>query len=304
MNLKKIACVFVFSLLFAAIAGAQNRPEWVDNPGKTFFNQEIYAVGSGKTLKEAQSDARANIVKFFETNVNSKFQGSLSGMNERSDRLSRAEIEETTKGIIKGINIAKVYQDKDGFYALAVLDKERVVNEIVYDIDQLDSKMRTLLEAADAKNGSQIERMYLKREDLNKKHLFLTGEQASEKVKYDEIFKASKGAKPLSFYLAFVEDRKIAGDPFIKNKLIKFINDDGYIVSSDIEKADRVMTVYVALQEQYMNVSGFKKYKTSFRIECKEGSKTIGSISNEYTETGRTLEQIYERSLSLFIGFC
>ena len=300
MNLNKIVCALIFASAFAVNANAQSRPDWVDNPGKTFFNQEIYAVGSGKTLNEAQSDARANIVKFFETNVNSKFQSAQSGSNNSFDNLSRAEIEETSRGIIKGINITKVYQGKDAFYALAVLDKERSVKEILYDIDQLDAKMRTLLDSGDAKNAAQLERMYLKREELNRKHLFLTGARVTEKVKYDEIFRVSKDAKPLSFYLAFVEDKLVAGNPVIKNKLTKFINDEGFVVAGDIEKADRVITVYVAVQEQYINVSGFRKYKISFRIECKEGSKTIGSIAEEYTETGRTLDQVYERALSLF----
>ena len=103
---KRIISALLLAIFFTSLSYAQ-RPDWIDNPGKTFFSGDIYAVGTGKTLNAAQSDARAGILKFFETQINSKFQASLTGADDISTRLSKEEIEESAKGIVKGISITK-----------------------------------------------------------------------------------------------------------------------------------------------------------------------------------------------------
>lgn len=298
--------VLTVNLLFllSAAVFSQTRPDWIDNPGKTFVNQEIYAVGFDKTLKAAQSEARANILKYFETNINSSFQAELSGQNDVSTRLSKEEMQENASGIVKGIIISKTYQDKDGFYVLAVLDKRKTINEIGHDIEALDAKMQILLENADSSNAAQLKKMYLKREDLNRKYLFLTGTQVREKISYGDVFNALKEKAPLSFYIAVKEGRgQSKGITPLKNAVIKLINGEGYVVSSNIEKADRIITLYITLEEQYLNVQGFEKWKTTFRLECRDGSRGIGVVTNEYTDTGRSIDQIYEKALSQFLPY-
>jgi hypothetical protein len=292
------------SLIFFALPSEAARPEWVDNPGILFPKGEIYALGYGKTLSAAQSDARAGIVKYFETEVNSKFQGSLTGQDDVSTRFSKEEIEENAKGILKGVSITKTYQENGEFYALAVLDKTKTIKELVYEIDQLDAKMKILVDNdLDDKNKlASLEKMFLKRGELNKKHIFLAGNPVKEKVDSSTVLNALKDQKPLSFYLVFKEGREIGITP-TKNKLVKMIVDKGFTIANNIEKADRIVTFYATLEEQYLNVEGFVKYKVTFRIECRDGSTTIGAVTKEYMDTGRTIDQVFEKALSQFLPF-
>jgi hypothetical protein len=179
-----------------------------------------------------------------------------------------------------------------------VLDKAKVATELEHEIDNLDDKMQVLLE--DGSAGVQLEKMYLKREELNKKYLFLTGKSITPKVKYGDVFKKTKSNKKLSFYISFPQKEYA---PALNNRLVKAITDNGYVVSSDIERAGRVLKVSVLPEEQYMNVAGFVKYKVNFKIETKGGSKTLGTIAESYTETGRSAEQIYSKTADQFSGY-
>jgi hypothetical protein len=295
--MKKIKLILLSILFFCASANAQSRPDWIDNPSASFKSNEIYAVGTGESARAASADARANILKYFQTNIDSKFSGSLRGENNTATKLSQADIAETTNGIIKGINITNTYKDKDGFYALAVLDKKKTINELDYEIDQLDSKMKILSEDKSPSNSSQLEKMYLLRAELNKKYMFLTDTSIKEKVTYEDIFKSNQEREKLNFYIAIKDDYGIAQ---LKNKLSSLINENGNTSSNDIGRANRILTCHITLEKQYMKVDGFEKYKVNFRIENKNGSSVVGVIAQSYTETGRDIEQIYEKAFAQF----
>ncbi|MDR3049831.1 MAG: LPP20 family lipoprotein [Elusimicrobiota bacterium] len=300
-KLEKLALSVILSIIFCADIYSQERPKWIDNPDTIALNN-IAAVGTGKTQNEANANARAEILKYFEVNVSQKFEGSLSGKDDISTKLSKEEVAETASAIIKGISISKTYKDAEGFYALAILDKRKAINELSYEIDALDSKMKILLDDGDSAYSAQLKKMYLKREELNKKHIFLADKPIGAKVKYEDIFKSGKNREPLNFYLAF-KDASFAGITPLKNKLSSLIINSGFTTSSDIERANRVMTVFITYLQEYMNVAGFEKWKFTFRIECKDGSKAVGIVTEEYVETGREIMQAYGKALNKFSAY-
>ena len=162
--------------------------------------------------------------------------------------------------------------------------------------------MEILLAELDDKQLESLEKMFLKRVELNKKHILIADRSVKEKIPQETILAALKNKKPLSFYLVFKEGVE-AGITPTKNTLTKMINDNNQTVAHDIEKADRIVTFYETLEEQYLNVAGFMKLKVTFRIECRDGSQTISSVTKEYIETGRNTAQIYEKALSQFLPF-
>jgi hypothetical protein len=303
MKKLKLSLFIILLSAFNAAIGADVRPEWIDNPESGFFNKEIFAVGFGETLKEAQSSARAEILKYFETNITASFTGSLSADDAKTSKLSREDIEETTNGIIKGIVITNTYKDKDGFYALAVLDKEKTINELAYEISKLDSEMKLLLEDEASANTSQLKKLYLQRAEINKKYMFLTDKTVEEHVKYEDIFKKAKSQGELSFYLSFKSKGYSEAATILQNKLSVLITDNGSTVSDDIKLANRVLATYITLDKQYLNVGGFLKYKVSFRIECKNGKQVLGALSESYSEAGRSVEQIYDKAVEQFLNY-
>lgn len=186
---KFILSVFLFTSfsLFAQAYGAE-RPLWIDNPGISFSKDDIYAVGSGANLNEAKSNARLEILKYFETNINSKFQGSMNADDKTTTKSTQEEIIETASGILKGIKITNTFKDRDGFYALAVLDKKKTLAELEYEIERIDTQMQTLSQNGDLNN--MLGKIYEKRENLNRKYLFLSGKSIGAKIKYDDIYKS------------------------------------------------------------------------------------------------------------------
>ncbi|MDR1952844.1 MAG: LPP20 family lipoprotein [Elusimicrobiota bacterium] len=301
---KFIAALFCFVLFFSAVnlSYGQAGADWINDPegAGVVSSKDIYAVGEGTSLSAAQADARAGILKVFETNIDSRFSGSLSGnVDGESQRLSKEEIQETSKGIVKGITISKTYQGGGKFYALAILDKQKTINELAYDIENLDAKMQILLEAADPATINQLKKMHAQRDDMNRKYLFLTGKSIPATISAKDIDDVSKKVQPLSFYLAFTEGYSKGITP-LRNNLTRLILNHGFTIANNITTADRALTIWITLEQDDINVTGFEKWTTTFRIENKSGSKSIGVVSQEYSETGRSIDQCFNKSLAKF----
>jgi hypothetical protein len=293
------AKIFVLCLFITANAFAKT-PDWVDKTDGVCSSDDICAVGSGDSLNSAKSDARANILKYFETNINSKFQSNLTLNNEEIKELDFDDLSETANGIIKGIKITQTHNDGKIFYALAVLNKKKAGNEIKFDMEKLDAKMQTLLEDGSPSTALQLEKMFSKREEMNKKHLFLTDKSIPEKVKYKDVYE-NKSVNRLSFYISLEGEGLPAGElSGLKNKLSSIITDSGNGISKNAETADRILYGEVILAEEYVKVEGFKKLRVMFRLESKNDGASVGVLENEYVETGRDLDQISRKTFRQF----
>jgi hypothetical protein len=293
------AKIFVLCLFFVINAFAKT-PDWVEKTADACSSDEICAVGDGDSLNSAKSDARANILKYFETNINSRFQSNLTLNNEEIKELNSDELSETAKGIIKGIKITQTHDDNKFFYALAVLDKKKMADEIKFDVEKLDAKMQTLLEDGSPSTALQLEKMFSKREEMNKKHMFLTDKSIPEKVKYKDVYK-NKSVNRLSFYISLEGEELPMGElSSLKNKLSSIITNSGNKVSKNAETADRILSGRVTLAEEYIKVEGFKKLRVMFRLESENDGASVGVLENEYVETGRDISQIIGKTFRQF----
>jgi hypothetical protein len=269
-NLRTFLLTCIFTIL-ALNSYAEERPLWIDNPGMTFSKNDIYAVGNGKDLSEAKSNARAEIMKYFETNISSKFQGNMSATEESTDKTSQEQLSETTGGIIKGINITNTYKDKDGFYALAVLDKKKTIAELEYEIENLDSKMQVLQENGDM--SGQIGKVYADRERLNKKYMFLTGNSIISKIKYEDVFKSTlqtheDSAKRNRGNIGKIQVKVIPESLGFKTQLTNYLRELGYNINP------MGKTVFVKAEE----------------IDCTQEKKTwVCNLTLEITFKSKTM---------------
>ncbi|MDD2840604.1 MAG: LPP20 family lipoprotein, partial [Rickettsiales bacterium] len=169
-------CILTLFVIFLSvnICYASSNPEWINHPYKECASNEICASGYGKSSNSAKTDARNNILKYFETNVKSTFTSSLSSDEETIKNFSSEDMEELSSGILKGVKIKENFQNKEEYFAFAVLDKTVVAKELISDINKLDSQMKLLLAEKNPKYNKQLEKSYQKREELNKKYLILT----------------------------------------------------------------------------------------------------------------------------------
>lgn len=293
--MKKITCIiFLFFItIFSNYAFAAKKPNWISNTEKDCFKNEICATGSGTSPNMAKTDARNNILKYFETNINSKFKSSLSTNEVEEKSFKSEDLEEISEGILKGVKIRSTYDDEKEFYAFAVLDKDVATKEIKNDIEKADAKMKLLIAENNIKYNKQLEKLYIKREELNKRYLVLTGNMIPEVVKYEDIFAAKKksGELSLSYYIAPSEDYEQQISDYLANVLIE----NGAKVINNEKDANRFVMVTLNKVKMHLNVDGFMKEMYVLKVEVTNSSaEAVASLYQEFTDTGRSEAQIKE----------
>jgi len=294
---------FVFCILFLYffnfnLANAKDeQPAWVNNSDIGCSAEEICANGTGTSSSLAKAEARNNILRYFETNIKSNFSSSINSNEEDIVRsFNSDDIEELSEGILKGVKIKYNYKDEDGFYSYAVLDKNIAIKEVDNDLNELDSKMKLLISENNIKYAKQLEKLYAKRTELNKRYLVLTGNLKPEIIRYEDIFKIKKikSENNLIFYVNEVlnDNEKDVSD-YISNNLL----DNGATITLKREDANRILTITLRRTELYLKVDGFIKQKYSLKIESVDSfGKTKTSLYKEFIETGRDKEQTKEQA--------
>lgn len=289
--MKKIIKVCFVFILCSKVFALDNLPEWVNDTNVVCSKNEICVVGSGDTLELAQANARKNISKYFETKIDAKFISSISSDENNVEQYSSSEVQETTQNKLKGVEITKTYFDGSEFYALATLDKILVIKDIKNNIDKIDSQMEILMNKANC-NVSQLEELYKAREELNNQYLLLSGGIIPEKISYKQILDKKNKNTELSFYIeaysSFEKD--------IKNYLSNILLSNGFTLSNDKTKADRIISLDISKQEIQINVKGFIKEEYSLNIKSIDNKNynTISILYEEFIDTGRSVSQIQD----------
>ena len=282
MNKLLLFLLFVFPLTLRA----SELPDWIKNPT---CGDNLCAVGHGNTLDLATADARNNIQKIFETKISSKFKNEVTQIIDQSSEL----IQEETEGILKGTTIEKVFEKGSDYYVLAVLDKTKVANDLEFEIEMLDRKMSVLLDDNTIASSKKLEEMYKKRENLNRKYLFLTGKEIKEEVEYKNVFKNNKNnfSKAGSYYVN-IENEELRS--FLTNLLIE----NGINIVNNSSSAKKVLSGKIINKKEFLNVDGFEKYSFNLNLQLVSNGKILKTINKKFTETGLSFEQIHSKVLA------
>lgn len=287
--MKKIIKVCFVFILCGKTFALDNLPEWVNDTNTVCSKNEICVIGSGDTLELAQANARKNISKYFETKIDAKFISSISSDENNVEQYSSSEVQETTQNKLKGVEITKTYFDGSEFYALATLDKILVIKDIKNNIDKIDSQMEILMNKANC-NVSQLEELYKAREELNNQYLLLSGGIIPEKISYKQILDKKNQNTELSFYIETNTDF----EKDIKNYLSNILLSNGFTLSNDKTKADRIISLDISKKEIQINVKGFIKEEYSLNIKNIDtmNYNTVAILYEEFIDTGRSTSQI------------
>lgn len=291
MNKKLLKYSFI--VFFITTSGSFAKlPNWVLKPQKNCEKNEICAIGSGNNLNAAKSDAKSGIQKTFETQIKSNFNSKLSSSNNEVNDYASESVQEHAEGILNGVEITETYEEKGKFYAFAVLNKDTYAQSLKSDIEKLDKKLKIVL-SDKTFSRSKAKKFYAKREALNKRYLFLTGEEIPEKTSYSELFKKKNVSQSESFYIDIKEeDGSLAS--YISELLIQDYN--ARIVSSKSE-AKNILKGSIAFKKEFLNVNGFEKYSATLKLESRKNNSTINAIHVKVTETGVDRDQIYSKCI-------
>lgn len=292
--MKKIGFLIVplyFSLV--SFVFAAKKPAWINNPAGSCSKDEICATGSGASPNIAKTDARNNILKYFETNISSEFNSSLEANDDYSKSFSSEDNREVSEGILKGVEITENYDDGVLYYSFAVLDKKVAVKEIRSDIEKIDARMQLLLDENGVRYNKQLENLYLKRDNLNKKYLVLTGELMPDVVEYGDIFKAKKSSIDSSLVYYILPSNGY--EQQVNDYLASLLSEYDIQTTNNKNEANRIIILTINKTDLHMNVKGFIKQMYILKIEnSNRNGEVVSTLYKEFSEAGRSEDQIRE----------
>lgn len=290
----------ILYFLVSTLVLAEEKPTWINSPDTGCKKlTEICAVGMGSGRDEAKRNAKIEIAKIFSTNISSQFATSLTNNSGVSNEEFQEDIKEETQAILEGVEINRVYEQNDGFFVLAVLNKHQAAESLKLKITDLDSEIKSIYEDKDNNTAkSNLKKLFLRRQGLNQTYLFLTGFVIPSAISGEQIFKTNTAAmKGVIVHIYFDEKEP---KPF-EAAIIKSFSEMGFRVTTgpkpDINST-HFITGKVIAEKQYINVKGFKKYKVVLKVAVSNNKKIESSHLNlESTTTGRTYKQAYENAV-------
>lgn len=295
--MRLIVIIFIF-ICFQQLASGKT-PRWVNDPASACKKSELCAVGEGVNRTRAKTAARLAIGKIFKTQVKAKFSETVSSSNGgAADEQMSDEVEEITDAELEGVEIKKVYETDVGFYALASLNKRKEANKVKKEIEQIDNKMREYAKSSKASAWMKLEPLYQKRENLNARHIFLSGFDISSPLSYAEIFKyKAKAAEKMQIFVSLKE----AKPKQLEGILIQVLSDRGYKTLSgknQKKRATHLVSGEYSYEKQHLNVDGFEKYKFLLNIKAQNRqSVESGALNTAVVTTGRSFQQAKERAI-------
>ena len=320
--MKKILYLLLFVIVSCAgtnTAQKESKPEWLTNPDKAYPNSlYLKAIGYAGNYKEAENNARANIAKIFEANVEvdeqlnetiketSSLDNNSSSTNTSSDNKIRVYSAQT----LMNVKIAGSYIDGEKVYVLAYIDKVQTVEIYEEKINKNSAEIAYLLEKANT-NETIKKYAYLKKAIsivekneilINQLYVLSPSDKDLLEINYSKIeiedkFKQSK--KEINFSINIINDE----DSKIKNLISKKIGNLGFEIKD--KNALLQISGKVDFQETSLAKNTFS-YIWNLQVNVSENSNIILSTDlknrvsalDKLTAKERAISEIDENLVS------
>jgi hypothetical protein len=136
-------------------------PDWVSGPSARYPKAKyLTGVGTAGSREAAEEDARAELARIFQADVDSRvsayekyFQVRGGGKPQTTDEVSLANLTTvSTRMVLEGSEVVEVFKQKGTgqYFALAVLDRPKTAQILRDRILRLDEEAALLLQSADA----------------------------------------------------------------------------------------------------------------------------------------------------------
>lgn len=156
---------FVPLLLGGCATSKSNQPDWLaGDSAKYAKSQYLYGRGQASNVEDAKKRALADLSEIFQVSiaVNSedvqsyKKNSKSAGGGEQFSAESSRRINTTTDQIIRGIQVAEIWQDpaRKDYHVLAILQRQQAAAGLRQQMDQLDDAVQASVEQS--KNSSDL----------------------------------------------------------------------------------------------------------------------------------------------------
>jgi len=256
---------------------------WVYSPYDLCQSElELCATGESRYFEQSDAQAKVNLASIFETQI--KKNTDLLTMYQSTWLGSPEEkyfevVSESVNQVIQGVEITKRAKDKGLFYSLARLDKAKARDILQRKIDKYDVEIADLLRSQKRSEMKKLLRLTLEREKLFDTIAIVSSEPITPSISLKSVFAIlSKYKNPIMI------DLVISSSPeWFKTSLKSFLNESGFQFK---EGAEKNLAVKLKMNEEYINVPGFKK--VSINLSLVTGEKK--SIHYNAIETGRSID--------------
>lgn len=263
-------------------------PEWIYSPYKLCNEQqELCAIGEGKSFTEADAVSRANLATIFEVKIQSDLtftnstQQTYPWQGEVKEDVQKA-LTESVNQILQGVEIKQRFKSKGISFSLASLNRSQAASSFSDKIKILDQELKVLWEKKQRTNIRRMMRLFLEREKLNEKLSIVTGLGRMSPVTWEEIVRWKKTKpdnEPVLLKFGQAPD-------WMKEKLSEILSESGFhIVNSE---ASKVVSLQIESIKEFLNVDGFEKYTFTMSLMSIENGQKKRVISSAKTVTGRT----------------
>ncbi len=320
--MKNLITISLIALLTSCASAqtkdpAQARPDWVDGRTSNTYptTKYVIAVGNGSTREGAVQNAKNALASSFLQKVESQSSSdSKSELKEDTSSQSsgeatsnsRSAVQISTSIQLRGAEIAQFWQDPGTGenYALAVLDKLKVRNSYLLDLNRMKEKLQTLhanfKAHPDQKNGREILDQAKAYADLAREASAIgTPMGATDPVPERDLQTVRaklielKQAKAIAIELAGKGDaaEQEAGD--LKSLLATCLQDKGYSISEGGGNGAVKFSGTYRVNSKHLKVEGFNKYEFSVKASLAQGAHS-DSIFMPREASGREQDQAFD----------
>lgn len=281
------SCGF-FRPLLTTSETAKEFPSWIYSPYDACSEEhELCATGEGKTLAEADSEARRNLASIFEVTVTSELTSTTtSGQGLPWQGSVKQEVhqslQESVNQVLETVQIKKHAREKGLTYALASLNRNQASELIGNRLNMVDDELNALWSKRNRANLRRIVRLYLEREKLNERYSIVSGISRPARLTYKEIIEWRQSrpkAEPVALHVGQAPD-------WMREKLTELLTEAGFKIIKG--NADKVVSLHVDSIKEYLNVEGFEKYTFTMNLTSYQKGEKNKVITASETVTGRS----------------
>ena len=294
-SIYKLAIGILCSIVFCHNSMAKdNVPSWIASPQKDCDKIYFCAVGMGRSLKQANADARNAIGKIFSTQIKSSFSTSTTQINDVDTSKIRDFISEKNDILLRKVEIDQNYTDGNEYYSLALLNKADAAGLIEEDIAEIDDKMEALIEDSAPSSAKKLEKLYEQRRYLNQQYQILTSTIIPESISYDEIFKnrkAKTAQEPLFLEVKSPHKAQVA------NVVKKSFKEHGYSFATSASNNGKKLIVEIEAQEVPFNIDGMVKFEYFVSLKTTRNGREEEIFDTSFEETGLNEKQAFSTAM-------
>lgn len=299
MNIFKWILVFALNNSYAA-----NLPEWVKEVGPC-SPLEICVIGSGKTLKEATADSKAEMAKYFETKVsanteviNTSKSIGLSMSDQSFNEWTAKDIKVSTEEVLSGLLQKNAAEVNGEYYVLLALNKEAMAKSLREKIEKIDVENQLLYEKNNRFAIPLIIQRLGERKFLNDRYNLISNLEIISKVSEVEVIKRVSSLSPMNVALVS-EKQKLPVEILVT--LEKIFSPLNIILVNTKNPYELKLKSKFISNDEYFKVEGFKKTTYILKLELQNKSgQAVGRITSNTTIVSRNKDKGLKEAVDYF----